>query len=338
MQSLTNPPKGLVIAAVAFDELQDSVVRTAWSFARAFDMELRLVNVLDMPVMPLFIDSTGYSLIAGLDSEGVQTMMHERRRRLAGVADTLVLGDRVRVDVISGDSAASAIIDYACLHRANLVIAACSPKADYFPNGLSTSLTLLVDAPLPIMVLPNGVCFDAQKKSDLRLLVADDLQEGSEEAVRRAFELAARGCGTLRQLHIHGDLREIARDWWRDFESAHPRLLDPQHKAAAMLEQDAKVRLERLKSRGQPYRSHVESSGVKVETDCRLGKVGRELHESVSEFGPDLLVFGRHKIMKVRPYVLGRMPFGAMLREHRPILVVPPASELYLNMPFPASV
>lgn len=335
MNRLPASAKGVLVVAVAFDDLQEVLVQTATSLARAFEMEVRLVNVLDVPVAPLFIDPTGYALAAYPIASAVDAMAQERRARLAKLAAGMGLEGRVRIDVIAGDTA-GALGDYACLHRANLLLTGCSPRPALIPQGLSTALTLMAHAPLPVLVVGRECVFDAEKGA-LRILLADDLQAGSEEAARRAFELAKKRAGVVRHLHVHGDFREILRDTWRDLAAAHPRLLDVHHEAEALLRQDSEVRLAALAARGAPYRAQAEAAGVTVETDCRLGKVLGELHDCVAEFRPDLLVFGRHRTVKGRPFVLGRAPFSAMLREHLPVLVVPPAAELYANLAFPAA-
>ena len=45
---------------------------------------------------------------------------------------------------------------------------------------------------------------------------------------------------------------------------------------------------------------------------------------------------GRHRTFKARPYLIGRVGLHAMLQARRPVLLVPPHSQLYAPMPFPA--
>lgn len=50
---------------------------------------------------------------------------------------------------------------------------------------------------------------------------------------------------------------------------------------------------------------------------------------------PDIVVFGRHRMLKAKPYLIGRMGFRAMLEARRPVLMVPPQEQLYAALPFP---
>jgi hypothetical protein len=68
----------------------------------------------------------------------------------------------------------------------------------------------------------------------------------------------------------------------------------------------------------------------------RTGKVADELHEAAQEFAPDLIVFGRHRLLRARPFLIGRMPFRTMVHERRAVLLVPSASELAFWGPFPS--
>ena len=127
-------------------------------------------------------------------------------------------------------------------------------------------------------------------------------------------------------------LEEIVRDTFRDFVATHPALGTGAATAEHLLERDYADRKTNLSNRGQPYRAHATA----IESDIRSGNVLKELHTSIVEFNPDLIVFGRHHALKTRPYLMGRVPFRTMLLEKKAVLVVPPADALYANLGFPS--
>ncbi len=345
MQALPGPPKGVLVAAVAFDDQTESLVETAVSLGERFDMEVRFVNVLDaLTVDPWVMEMPGHYLSMPIYRETQEKMIQERRKLLLHLVDRAHLKSPERgvAEVVSGD-VPEALVAYAKLHRANLIVTACS-SASYrlTPRGFSTALSLMAEAPLPVLVVnrERPLNFTA---STLRLLFADDLQPSTNEAARRTYELAMRlGRCRVRQVHVHGDFREMIKESWSDLAGRYPMLAtgdapEETSPTEAVLSRETQLRLERLHARGLPYRQQAETRGASVEVDVRAGNVHDEIHEACQEFDPDLVIFGRHKFFRTRPFLVGRMSFRTMLHDHRPVLLIPPSEALYANLPLPAA-
>lgn len=270
-QSLPASPRGLIVAAVAFDDKLEAVLETGAALARRFDLELRIVNVVGS-LTPTFLYADAAS--SWQEMAGRQDLMrdaaHDVRARLAARLGSLGLGERGGVDAIFG-APDSAVIDYA--------------------------------------------------------KIADDLEPSTEEAVRRAFEIGRLLGGRVRQLHVHGDFRELAH-----------RIGHSKSEISALARCEREARVEALERRAVAQRKLAEEQEVEVELDVRMGDVPTEIEASIREFEPDLVVFGRHKILRSRPFLIGRMPFQTMLKARRPVLVVPAAEQLYANLPTLGSV
>ncbi len=300
---LTAPPKGILVAAVAFDEQTETVAATAAALARRFDLEARFVHVVG-PISPDLMVADAPASWSGLSS--YQDMLLENakasRRRLGDLVDGLALGSRGFGDVIFGEID-TVLIEYAKLHRASVLMTGCSREYGVLEQSFSTALSLMAHAPMPVLVVSKEHRLDLSKEG-LRILLADDLRPESEEVARRAFEVAADFApARVRQVHVQGG--------------------NVLNRAAA---------IEAMKARAIPQEAAAAALGCEVERDVRLGKSLGELDHEIREFMPDLVVFGRHKAMRTRPFAIGRMPLRTMLHFGLPLMIVPPCKELYANL------
>lgn len=331
--------RGVLVAALGFDRQTDTVVRTAVALGKRFDLDVHLVNVTEtMLYEPMIGDLPGYYTIPGLVAEREQEIVAERSKDLAKIQDQIQNQANCSFRAIVGDTVRS-LISEAEAKRANLLLTACNPS-EYrlLYRGFSTALGLMHEAPLPVLTVSDETPLDLDKEG-VRILVADDLRESTGEAVRKAYELAAQlGGASVRQVHVHGDFRELIRDYWQDFKERTPGLRSGESKTLESLWNDEyELRKDRLSKHGMPFRALAERAGAKVDLDVRTGSVHEQLHASIQEFSPDLLVFGRHRILRAKPFLVGRMTAKAMLEERRPVLSVPAEADLYAKLPFPGA-
>lgn len=320
-------PKGLILAAVGFDDQTPAVVETALSLARKTGAAVRLLNVVEQPAYDMIgMEVPGFYVLPAVIQEATDALRKERQDKMAKLVKDLRASLDLEGLVVEGDCIRATVAEATRL-RANVIVTGSHAEAYRFlPRSFSTALSLMAEAPVPVLVV-SGKPVDFEKDG-MRLLVADDLRESTREAVRRAYELAAALPGArVRQTHVHGDFREILRDTWREHASKVPEnLWVAEHEArrAAMNQQ------------GAPFRKKAEAAGAAIELDIRSGDVGPELEAAIDDFQPTVLVFGRHETLRARPFLVGRMTFKAMLRPQLAVLVVPPASA-GPRLPFPAA-
>lgn len=329
--------KGTVVVALGFDERTPDLVSSAQVLSQKFGMAIHFVHAIEPPVYDVMaIETPAVVALPLVVQEELARVTREREEKMnAVIRGCSQSGFVVSGLCIEGDSVRT-IINEAIRQRANLILTANNLRSDgFFPIGLSTSLSLLHDAPLPVLVLgKTKLSFSTQP---FKILIADDLTDGSLEAAQKAYEMASLVPGSkVRQVHVHGDLRESLRDAWRDLRGKLPFLESSESNPDSLWVQEYEARLAQLRQHGMPWRRRAEDQGVSIENDVRCGSIEKELTHSIDDFKPDIVCFGRHRLLKARPFLVGRVPGRVMLKEQRTVLLVPPAKELYAKLPFPA--
>lgn len=330
--------KGLAVVALAFDDRKEVLVQSAISLARRFGMSLKLIHGVEPPVYDTMVVET--PTIVSIPTpilEETARQIKERRMEMTALVERLKkLRIDVSADVIEGDAVRS-IISCATNLRANLILTACHPeKGRFLPQGLSTALSLMHEAPLPVLVVGDSpIDFEAEH---FRILVADDLQQSTQEAVRKCYELASHMPGShVRHVHIHGDFREMLKETWQDLREKIPGLKEVAPTPETVWREDYEARLLALRRQSMPFRLSAEKNKVFIEPDVRTGSVQKEIENVVTEFKPQLAVFGRHRLLKTKPFLIGRVPLRTMVEFKNSILLVPPRDDLYSTLPFPAA-
>ena len=331
-------PKGTVIVAIGFDERTQDLAFNAQAMSLQFGIAIHFVHAIEPPVYDVMaIETPAVVALPLVVQEEMARITREREEKMnALIRQSIQAGCSATGLVVEGDPVRT-VINEATRLRANLILTANNLKTDgFFPIGLSTSIALMHEAPLPVMVLGKTNLSFTQKP--FKILIADDLTEGSTESAQKAFEFASLVSGAkIRQVHIHGDLRETLRDTWRDMRSKLPFLDAQEVNPDTYWVNEHEARLGHLQRRGLPWRRRAEASGVQVENDIRMGAVDKELTQSIHDFRPDLVFFGRHRLLKARPFLVGRVPGRVMLREQNTVVLVPPTKELFARIPFPAA-
>lgn len=317
-----------IIVAVQFDDQLPSLVDAAMGLARRFEAPLSLVNVYAEPQPLLGVAAQpGYAALSRaltLDSEAALARQREQMRALVEkVRDPL----EARGQVVLG-TPAQGVLAEAAAHNARLVVTACNPGSySMVPRGFSVALTLMATSDVPVLALSDKsqLVFPANRR--FRIMVCDDLEPGSLDAVHTAYAWAAQlGDVELTHLHVHGDLREVLQDYWADIAARTPYLRDHFATPEELWVAHEKERKAALAARAGKAAEQAAAAGVHVSHQCRFANdVREELSLATEEFAPDLIVFGRHKILKTKPYLLGRVPLKAMIDFGRPVLVVPEA-------------
>src|SRR5262249_51200017 len=120
---------------------------------------------------------------------------------LEELATLLPPGLTVERHVLAGKAAP--VIGQAALDLKSclLVVAATYDDVKFLPRGLSTALSLMVSAQVPILVM-DGRATTLWPDSGVRLLLADDLGPASEGAVDFAFDFSA-GIRRVALHHLH---------------------------------------------------------------------------------------------------------------------------------------
>ena len=342
MAITVNSRKGCAVVGLSGNETGQGLLSTAVTLARRFNIELHLVSIVEpIPFDLIAFDSPAYLAYPPVNLEIEAQRVKEREEALADIIKKLAHNHGVSAtgSVRSGGAAVN-LISEAVSRHANLLLSGYDSEAFRTgASGFTTTLTLMHDAPLPVLAVPHARTIDFSKQN-FRVLVADDLLDGTQEAARKAYELASSLPGShLRHVHVYGDLQEkITRTW----KSLVKRPGIHTEEAPATNEDEAialefKARKDRLSRQAYPFTQLAEEQEVKVEYDLRSGSVDTELQVAIKDCNPDIAVFGRHHLLHKRPLLIGRVPFRAMLHSGCGVLMVPPRGDLYAAVPFPAA-
>jgi nucleotide-binding universal stress UspA family protein len=336
VREFTDGIHGTLTVAVGFDDQSEALMQSAVSFGRRFGYRLRLVNVIEGPDFdPLSVDIPGYYSIPPVVRLSEQRIQVERQDRMRALLEKIPPEIKAEGRILHGDGPRVLIAD-AVASRSSAIMTACNLDSyRLIPSGFSMALTLMHDAPLPVIVVSKEAVLDFGKPG-FSVLLNDDLQESTREAARRAYELAAAVPGSrLRHLHVHGDFRELIRDTWMDIVERNPVLKASNETPDSVWLTEYNMRLEKMRKQGDPFAVAAEENGVVIERDVRTGKVHEEVHAAVEEFSPDLIFYGRHRFWRARPFLIGRMPFRSMLEEKRAVCMVPAREDMYAAISLP---
>ena len=229
----------------------------------------------------------------------------------------------VAKSVVVGKPAETIGAEAARASSALLVVGGAADAKRNLFSGLSTAVSLMVTAPLPVLVIDTRLT-PGLPRSGIRMLVADDLSRESEAAVCFAFDMAcAYERATLHHVHVNSLTRESLRSGLEVAEAASRTLGTPTRSTDDVYRALNANLKDQLAGRAANYRDYLEEAGGTYVSAVEVGGVQKELATYVERAEPDILVFGRHKTVHTRPFFLGRLPFGAMLSHRRPIIVVP---------------
>lgn len=327
MQHDPRPENGHVIVAVNFDEDTTALKKTAIGLAMQFATSIRFVHVIEPSVdyANEIYGLDGFSVpVAGIETRA--ELLNDAWSKMAELTADIKLSVPVDGQVLEGDVSA-AIIAEAVSSHANLIVCSARPKEyKYLPRGFSVALSLMHDAPVAVLVT-TGKHFDATQER-MRVLIADDLNESSKNAVAKAYEFAS-GChqSRVRHVHVHGDLRDKLSGRWAELKDKIPFL----HRQAGTLDNlvqvDHDARVKTMSSRGGIQQFLATQGGVITEMEIRTGDVEEEIHRCASDFLPSLVVFGRHRSWRSRPFLIGRLPLKTMLAGFAAVLVIPPTDQ-----------
>lgn len=196
----------------------------------------------------------------------------------------------------------------------------------HIPLGLSTVLPLLFGAPFPVMVIDT-----TRVRKDLfdkpKLLVADDLSDRVGDAVGYAA-LLAEACRGSHLQHVH-----VSAFDRKNLQTALATAAATARTDLSAVESDKIYEglrnelLNKLEDRVSTQREYIEAAGSTYASEVAPGPVKSTLDELIKRSDPDILIFGRHEAIHSKPFSLGRMPYRAMLKSHRPVIIVPSAQE-----------
>jgi nucleotide-binding universal stress UspA family protein len=290
---------------------------------------MRLIHVhepvaaaVDLPVFPI-----GY--LPTCDEPPPQAGLAEMQAaadRLRVLAATVGADVRVTQDVGAGEVVA-ALHAFVVGHRHCLVLVGTAPPSvpsALLPKLFSPSLSLIEELEAPIIALPHDAPVGLHTQ-DLRLLVADDLREGTGELLATAIDfLRTVGHGRIIDTHVKRLAREMFCAALADvYATALGRPAG--HPESAPLGIVARIRplIKRaLNDRARQIFARKGHEGVGFQSMVLRGNIVRALRAASQRVNADMLVFGRHR-RHHRGDWGGHVSPRVMLTFQKPVLIVP---------------
>jgi len=311
-----------IVVGLLLNDSDESLLRAAEALAERWQAPLELVHA----VRPIF-NYLGAGDVVINPYYVHETLINEREeerasQKLAGIAQRF--GGRARTHVIR-DYSAEALLTVAAETQARVILCGIrAPEAQKLFSGFSTAFTLAAEADVPVMILPlgSGVDFNGA----LRVLVADNLNEEGRSALSAGLELAKEWqAESLNHVYVHNveekELNEMV-------ESVKEGMIlgkipnNPDFNREYYVENVSAKTREDLVYRFQNMQGSEAFVG-EYRPAVGYGHPAVELRRLARESRSQLMVFGRHHVLKTKNLSLGRVPYHAMINEGIATLVVP---------------
>ncbi|MDQ3234620.1 MAG: universal stress protein [Pseudobdellovibrionaceae bacterium] len=293
-----------------YTEATNTLLNMAPVLARKLNADLTFVNVFEPTQAPPWGEIPMPDKIkisrSNLDKAlriGKEYALEKYRQEIAGLVKQHSTQNITGV-VLEAKDAAEGIISEAIVLKSDLVVTGTSRTSyKYIYSGFSTSLSLMSSSPAPVLVMPEEASID-WNQDGLKILVADDLRSDSIGVMGFAANLA---------MHFN---RSVVQ---------HIHVIENSPQALGLDLADDEVRNlceQELHRRSQEFIS-LSHNRVEYKAQAIFGQVDAGIERIIEDQRPDLIVFGRHRMIKVRPLMIGRMTSRALLDLKRPVIVVP---------------
>jgi nucleotide-binding universal stress UspA family protein len=314
-------PKGKILVPVNLDESSGPLLKAAGQLAKRTGLSLSVVHVSEYWVgrtwpTEMMLGGPMGGLVSAVEDETMDVALS----KLKALVQTHLVGLNPSTDVLLGYPAESIRAHAVTIGAELIVLGGAAEDYKYVPRGLSTVLGLMADAPCPVLVLPRGNPGVWDKKP-LRAVLADDLQKESDNSVLVAYEWVS-ALGDTELTHVH--VNQLSKD---DLKDALTSAAAASHTPEGALDLNtvwtaAMKSVETKLAERAPGRKHLlEARGGKVKTLLLQGDPVESILKLAEDNKADLMIFGRHRTWRRKPFAVGQLPFHSMLRSRRPVLI-----------------
>ncbi len=319
--------KAKIEVALELDGRCPNLIAVAKNVAARTGMTLRLAHVVEPfsdAYPPTLVDLKGplADVVEAIDASRQLSAEAKLRAAAPGTGDAetcLLVGRPSRALMVDAEVVNAAMI---------LVGAGARSSGSYsvMPAGISTALQLMAEANRPVMVV-GANCERDLAAPRLKMLIADDLTPGSEDAVRAGLDFA-RALGDVDVLHLHvNPLTEARLEAAVAEIRASPATSAAREVDAAEVFARTQAHLQALLAERAPeHRALLSIKGSTCVTEVVVGDAADAIDAAAARIGADIVVFGRHRRLHLGAWSWGKMPHREMLAQKRIVLLVPPQS------------
>ncbi|MFW7378105.1 MAG: universal stress protein [Oligoflexus sp.] len=310
-----------IMVAIAFDENTSNLVKFGAYLSKRLEKPLCLIHVVENP------DSLDLPIAFARDVNSLtklrilqimeKSALNDRMKKLIDNAD---IPRSTKTIVISSSDIDKAIIQFATKHKAKYIVSGTKKGTNRLvPKGLSTAISLIENSSVPVFIVPQENSFAGAENDRLKMFISDSLEADSDQIVRSALEMAILlQCQSIDHVHIYS--RHERNHWqtsiWKQLDlpkKSPPEKLDDQ------LRQILQAKIAGFESQlnkiSCKYRALIVESADIAET----------LLKTIDENSPDIVLFGRHKMLKFKPLGIGNLPYRTILSKSQIKVIIPVA-------------
>jgi nucleotide-binding universal stress UspA family protein len=314
-------PKGKILVPVNLDAGSASMLKAAAQIAKRTGLSLEVIHISEYWVgrtwpTEMMLGGPMGGLVTAVEDDSIGVALEQLKELVA----TNLSGMNVHCEVLLGYPAESIKAHAVTIGAELIILGGAAEEYKFVPRGLSTVLSLMADAPCPVLVLPRGQ-LGQWDKVPLNAVLADDLQPESDNGILIAYEIVA-ALGKTNLTHIH--VNQLSKE---DLQVALTTAAASSHTPEGAMDVatvwDAAMKsIETKLSNRAPGRKHlIEARGGSVKTALLQGDPTESVMNYAAEAKTDLLIFGRHRTWRRKPFSVGQVPFHSMLKAHRPVLI-----------------
>ncbi len=314
-------PNGKILVPVNLDETAAVNMKAAAQIAKRTGLKLEIVHVNEYWVGRTWPAEMMFGgPVTGMISSVEDDTMSEAKASLNLLAKKALPGMDVPCTVFLGYPAESIRAHAVAIGAELIILGGTADDYRFIPKGLSTLLSLMADAPCPVLVLPKDKVTNWESQS-LKAIFADDLQPQTESAAIVAYDWAA-ALGNTQLTLAHSN--QMSKD---SLKTAMTAAAAASHAPTGALDVDviwnAAMRSmnEKLMARAASQRKFLESRGGGAKSIVLQGPPVESILNLANETKTDVLIFGRHRTWRRKPFAIGQLPFHSMLRSHKPVLI-----------------
>jgi nucleotide-binding universal stress UspA family protein len=314
-------PNGKILVPVNLDETAAANIKAGAQIAKRTGLKLEIVHVNEYWVGRTWPAEMMFGgPVTGMISTVEEDAMAEAKRSLDVLVKKNLPGMEVPSTVLLGYPAESIRAHAVAIGAELIILGGTADDYRFIPKGLSTLLSLMADAPCPVLVLPKGKMTNWEAQS-LKAIFSDDLQPQSESAALVAYDWAA-ALGNTQLVLAHSN--QMSKE---SLKTAMTTAAAASHTPTGAIDVDViwnaamKSMEEKLMSRGAGQRKFLESRSGTARAIVLQGPPVESILNMASETKADVMIFGRHRTWRRKPFAIGQLPFHTMLRSQRPVLI-----------------
>jgi nucleotide-binding universal stress UspA family protein len=289
-----------IIVPLDGSEVSEQAIELAMPLARAWNVPLSLVHVLEEPVL--------LDLLPGLalpDREAAEAYLRDVATCLAGEIDTSTI-------VLRGNPAA-AIHDLIEDEPESIVAMTTHGRSGVRRLLGSVARTVVHESPVPIALLRTPVT--ARARQFRSILVPLDASSYSETALPVAVDLARRTGATLGLVHVCEPF------WVAPGMASIPELAQVNAARMSDIEREslneARIYLDRRAG-------ELREEGIRVVWEVRFGRPADEIMRAAETTGADLIAMATHDRRGFQRLRLGSVTTAVIQHGPTPVLTIPP--------------